>query len=440
MVSTVVRGWQHGTSYPKPPRAGLVIHNTAGWTPVTTYQSEGGWHFLIGRDGTIYQDVPLDTAAWHVKAWGSDPSVNRWRPSWVLKCPDKGVSDVNYSSIGIELVSGWVPGSTQVAYTAWQYAALTRLVVDLYARFGRLPTVGHTELQTDKLDPRGFDWALAGFSERSATMGRYYVGPTPLTGGVTWPLRGIAARDPLEGGYDFLDWTDSGHTPHAGIDLNAGLGAHDDAGLPIVSPAPGIVRYAGHTNPAERGFGNHVWIEHATGPNEWGHFCHMVALAPGVTEGQRVGTGTLLGYCGRTFGWEYEHTHWEVRRGPPPGSPPAWDFWPYNWSQEQVAQAYFDPLTWLLVRGSLGLEPDNMAILSDDELYETLNKGWGELRQVPCNPATAIYQSYRDRLRAGKYPGLPVSGEFGQTFGASQFFDAGIAVYKAATGAVSWEG
>lgn len=86
------------------------------------------------------------------------------------------------------------------------------------------------------------------------------------------------------------------------------------------------------------------------------------------------------------------------------------------------------------------MEPEIMGMLSEAELLEVINKGWGELRGVPCNPETAIYKSYVERLRAKDYKGLPIRGEMPVTFGTSQWFDAGVAVYRERDAAVTWEG
>jgi hypothetical protein len=427
-VGFVVRGYTHATAYSGRPVVGITLHNTEGMTPVTTYQSGGAWQRLIDRDGSVYHDVPDKMAAWHVER------ADRWRPDWVRTCPDGRVSDVNYCALGIELVSAQEARNANEPYTVWQVAALRRVVIDWYHAHGRLPVVGHGQMQADRSDPVQFDWAAAGFGAFVEGVGRFYDGGDPVRGPYTWPLRGTDPADPLRGGYNFLDWTDSGHTPHPGVDLNAGANCHDDKDLPVVCPAAGVVRHAERADATNgRGFGLHVWVEHASG--EWGHFCHLDELA--VHEGQQVGTGTVLGTCGNTDGWDCEHVHWEVMRG----RPQAWDFWPYNWSQQQVAQRYFDPFTWLAVRGSLGMEHENMAILNDSELFEVVNKGWGELRGIPCNPDSGFYKAWVEALRAGDYRGLPVAGEMGVTFGTVQFFERGMVVWKnGADPSISWEG
>lgn len=101
-------------------------------------------HYLIGRDGTLWQMVAEDQRAWHAGqgAWG-------------------GRGDVNSRSIGIELDnSGLAP------FPAPQIAVLTTLVSDIRARWGIsvAGVIGHSDFApARKADPgRRFDWrALA---------------------------------------------------------------------------------------------------------------------------------------------------------------------------------------------------------------------------------------------------------------------------------------
>lgn len=83
-----------------------------------------------------------------------------------------------------------------------------------------------------------------------------------------------------------------------------------------------------------------------------------------------------------------------------------------------------------------------MAILTPDERYEVVNNGWQQLRQIGCNPATAIYKAWEAALLAGAYKGLPLSAEYTHAGGSvtAQFFDGGLAVYKDGMGAASWSG
>ena len=97
-------------------------------------------HFLIGRDGTIWQLMPLANKAWHA-------GVSSWR----------GRSNCNNWSVGIELC-----GSILDAYTPSQYAALATLSAKLMMIFklDYSKITGHRFIAPKrKFDPnKGFDW------------------------------------------------------------------------------------------------------------------------------------------------------------------------------------------------------------------------------------------------------------------------------------------
>jgi N-acetylmuramoyl-L-alanine amidase len=98
-------------------------------------------HYLIGRDGALYQLVAEDLRAWHAGpgAWGT-------------------ISDVNSASIGIE-----IDNERGEPYTDAQVAAVIRLLGDLCARLDipRTQVIGHSDLApTRKVDPGAqFPWA-----------------------------------------------------------------------------------------------------------------------------------------------------------------------------------------------------------------------------------------------------------------------------------------
>lgn len=158
----------HSTPFQTRPILGGVLHSTQTDATCTTFQSKGGWHWQIDRDGTIYRDCDEDQGAWHVL--GSD----RWRPAWVVPCPGGATSDVNYCSVGIEIVSGPIAQAGATPYTDAQYLALAELVEDIESRYGPLPWVGHGELQRDRTDPVAFDWTRAGFGLNDGVNGHEY--------------------------------------------------------------------------------------------------------------------------------------------------------------------------------------------------------------------------------------------------------------------------
>ncbi len=143
-----------------PRRDGLtpelvVIHYTAMPTAEAALERlcapehEVSAHYLIGRDGQLWQLVDEDLRAWHAGA-------GTWR----------GQGDVNSRSIGVELDnSGLHPFSEP------QIARLEMLLCDILARWGIGPegVIGHQDFAPQrKTDPGPrFDWrrlARAGVS------------------------------------------------------------------------------------------------------------------------------------------------------------------------------------------------------------------------------------------------------------------------------------
>jgi N-acetylmuramoyl-L-alanine amidase len=98
-------------------------------------------HYLIGRDGALYQLVAEDLRAWHAGpgAWGT-------------------ISDVNSASIGIELDNNGTD-----PYPSEQIDSLLRLLADICKRNGipREQVIGHSDMApTRKTDPGAqFPWA-----------------------------------------------------------------------------------------------------------------------------------------------------------------------------------------------------------------------------------------------------------------------------------------
>jgi murein DD-endopeptidase MepM/ murein hydrolase activator NlpD len=98
-------------------------------------------------------------------------------------------------------------------------------------------------------------------------------------------------RNPIFGGVQF----------HKGVDIAIPTGA------PIVTPADGVVRFAG----MKGGYGYCVFVKHGYGfETRYGH-CSALAVA----EGQPVSRGDIIAYVGAT-GWATgPHLHYEVLVG-----------------------------------------------------------------------------------------------------------------------------
>jgi len=138
----------------------IVLHHTSIGDPavalrvLSTRNSEGpvSAHYLVEADGRIDQLVDDNARAWHAGA-------SRWA----------GMTDINSSSIGIEIDNDGVSPFTQP-----QIQALVNLLADLTSRLGipRDAVVGHGDIAPGrKNDPSvTFPWA---------TLARYGFGLWP---------------------------------------------------------------------------------------------------------------------------------------------------------------------------------------------------------------------------------------------------------------------
>lgn len=96
-------------------------------------------HFLIRRDGELYQFVPCGARAWHAG-----------ESSW------KGRTQCNDFSIGVEL-----EGTGEAPFTDVQYGRLAVLTRALKARYPIRDIVGHSDVASERKSDPGpqFDWA-----------------------------------------------------------------------------------------------------------------------------------------------------------------------------------------------------------------------------------------------------------------------------------------
>ncbi|WP_246791238.1 peptidoglycan recognition protein family protein [Acetobacter nitrogenifigens] len=138
---------------------GIVVHQTGAKTAqssLNSYLNAGanGAHFLIDKDGTIYQTGSVYWIQWHVgKIRARCLAELRCTPVEVAKLKKMGVSAINKSemtksvpdrypsnqdSIGIELVGGTIGSGNDPLYeavTKQQNASLSWLVSELQTTF-----------------------------------------------------------------------------------------------------------------------------------------------------------------------------------------------------------------------------------------------------------------------------------------------------------------
>ena len=155
------------------PIRGVVLHHTAG-SSAPQCQRGASWHYCVDKDGTIYRDVSEQNVAHTTGA------TDRWRPAWVVAGPGT-TSDINWCSIGIEIVYAPQDGE---APTDSQYDSVKVILADLNARYGRLPIVGHGQVDRSKweTEPHGLSWLRLGLGENDGRNGRWIsAGEAPPT-------------------------------------------------------------------------------------------------------------------------------------------------------------------------------------------------------------------------------------------------------------------
>lgn len=103
-------------------------------------QSKVSSHYVIARDGKIYQLVAEEYQAWHA----GDSQMPK---------PD-GRKSVNLFSIGIELI-----GTETSGFTTAQIDSLTNIVADIATRLPIKHVLGHSDIAPGrKTDPWQFNW------------------------------------------------------------------------------------------------------------------------------------------------------------------------------------------------------------------------------------------------------------------------------------------
>ena len=127
----------------------IVIHGDAGKSDagtvswLTSPKSKVAYHWLVGRDGVIYQFVDEKEKAWHA-------GVSSWPDCTVNK-------SVNAHSIGVSLAN-----DGKEPYRSVQYGKAARLVYEIMNRHGisEKMVVGHADVSPGrKADPwKHFDW------------------------------------------------------------------------------------------------------------------------------------------------------------------------------------------------------------------------------------------------------------------------------------------
>lgn len=148
----------------------LILHYTGMPTAdgaldwLTRTESQVSCHYFVFEDGRTVQLVPESARAWHAG-----------KGAW------KGDTDINSTSIGIEIANPGHPGGLP-DFPAAQIAAVIALCRDIVARHGIVAerVLGHSDIAPiRKIDPgEKFPWAALA----DAGVG-HWVEPSPVGGG-----------------------------------------------------------------------------------------------------------------------------------------------------------------------------------------------------------------------------------------------------------------
>jgi len=130
--------------------------------------------------------------------------------------------------------------------------------------------------------------------------------PSPGTVVFNWPVQNVIITQ-LFGGTEFARLNASvygGRPYHPGVDFGA------PRGTPILAPLSGTVRAVGNTDavPGCQSWGKWTLLDHANGLTTL--YAHQDVI--GVTPGQRVVTGEIIGYIGNTGFSTGPHLHFTV--------------------------------------------------------------------------------------------------------------------------------
>jgi hypothetical protein len=139
IIPSLVNNYARTASANARPYSGIVVHVTGKQTlgdELNWMKTNGqglGYHYVIDRDGKVYQTAPLDK-----------------RMNQVL--PDLNKSYNNNNAIGVAMVAGGTPGEEPPPFSPAQLASGRTLVDGLRGQYN-IPTnriAGHGQIQTDR--------------------------------------------------------------------------------------------------------------------------------------------------------------------------------------------------------------------------------------------------------------------------------------------------
>jgi murein DD-endopeptidase MepM/ murein hydrolase activator NlpD len=195
--------------------------------------------------------------------------------------------------------------TTAVLVRRNQVASVRLRLVDKSREFAQARSAKAAILSRVRSDRHEAEEDLAAMEREQArirgvlTTGPGAAGPIRRgSGSFIWPVNG-----PITGSFG----ENRGDHMHAGIDISA------PTGTPIRAVASGSVALAGWTG----GYGQYTCIQHGGGLSS----CYAHQSSIGVSVGQSVSQGQVIGAVGSTGNSTGPHLHFEIRSGGSPVSP-----------------------------------------------------------------------------------------------------------------------
>ena len=184
---------QYGDNYGSrngSPILGIVMHMTQGYDvdgAISGFDTHGtSAHYIVDRDGTIYQIIPDEYRADHAGGTGANPG--KWAAMRDRQVSYEG-SEVNEHTLGIEMV-GFVPEKAPegdeeyVGFTEAQRSAVSALVANKAYAYGIFPydIVAHATVckASGSIDGGEYLEAIRSYTARSS---RHYSPPAGRYGG-----------------------------------------------------------------------------------------------------------------------------------------------------------------------------------------------------------------------------------------------------------------
>jgi hypothetical protein len=188
IIPSLVNNYARTAGANAKPYSGIVVHVTGKQTlgdELNWMKTNGqglGYHYVIDRDGTVYQTAPLDKRMNQIT-------------------PDLDKSYNNNNALGVAMVAGGTPGEEPPPFSPAQLASGKTLIDGLRSQYN-IPTnrvVGHGQIQTDR--EAGNKLNAAGGFEGQDFINYYNKSPAPSSDGSATTAAPTAAAPSRPGSY-----------------------------------------------------------------------------------------------------------------------------------------------------------------------------------------------------------------------------------------------